>query len=94
MFKPVEVKALSDYRLWVKYSDGAEGIVDLSHLAGKGVFSLWDNYSNFEKVHIREKGAIAWDDQVDVCPDSIYMRITKQVPEEVFPNLASQKIHA
>ena len=38
MLRPVEVKALSDYRLWVRYSDGVTGEVDLSHLAGKGVF--------------------------------------------------------
>ncbi len=27
---PIEVKALERYRIWIKYSDGAEGIVDLS----------------------------------------------------------------
>ena len=75
MFKPVEVKVLSDYKLWVKYSDGVEGTVDLSHLAGKGVFSIWNDYGNFEKVYIGKSREIAWDDQVDVCPDSIYMRI-------------------
>ncbi|MCX7839868.1 MAG: DUF2442 domain-containing protein, partial [Anaerolineae bacterium] len=39
---PIEVKPLENYRIWLKYSDGREGIVDLSHLAGKGVFALWN----------------------------------------------------
>jgi hypothetical protein len=41
MYKIIEAKALEDYRLWLKYSDGTEGAVDLSHLAGKGVFAAW-----------------------------------------------------
>ena len=40
MLTPVEVKALDNYRLWVKYSDGVEGVVDLSNLVGDGVFAL------------------------------------------------------
>lgn len=31
MFKPIEVKALKSYRLFIKFSDGAEGEVDLDH---------------------------------------------------------------
>jgi len=38
MPKPTEVRPLDNYRIWVKYSDGSEGIVDLSDLAGAGVF--------------------------------------------------------
>jgi hypothetical protein len=59
VFKPVQVKALSDYRLWVKYADGVEGEIDLSHLAGKGVFALWNDYNIFEKVYIGTSGQIA-----------------------------------
>jgi len=33
---PIAVKPLPDYRIRIKYSDGAEGEVDFSHLAGKG----------------------------------------------------------
>jgi hypothetical protein len=76
MLKPVEVKALADYKIWVKYSDGVEGVANLSHLAGKGVFELWNDYSAFEKVYIGSNGQIAWSDKIDICPDSIYMEIT------------------
>ena len=45
-----EVKPLENFCLYVKYSDGTEGKVDLSEFAGKGVFALWDDYGQFEKV--------------------------------------------
>jgi hypothetical protein len=38
MYKVEDVKPLPEYRLRMRYSDGIEGVVDLSHLAGKGVF--------------------------------------------------------
>ncbi|RME74104.1 MAG: DUF2442 domain-containing protein [Chloroflexi bacterium] len=94
MFKPIEVKALPDYKLWVKYADGVEGEVDLSHLVGKGVFVLWNDYAAFEKVYIGEHGEIAWSDEIDICPDTIYMEITGKTPEELFPNLKAELIDA
>ncbi len=84
---PVEVKPLDNYRLWVKYLDGIEGVVDLSDLAGKGVFALWNDYREFEKVHIGPGGEIAWGDQIDLCPDSIYLKMTGKRPEDLFPRL-------
>ena len=41
MFKPIDVKALPGYKIWVRFADGTEGEADLSHLAGRGVFALW-----------------------------------------------------
>jgi len=73
---PIEVRALERYRIWVRYSDGAEGIVDLSDLAGRGVFILWDDEQEFRKVSIGPGGEITWGDQIDLCPDAIYLRLT------------------
>ena len=84
---PTEVRPLDGYRLWIKYSDGVEGIVDLSDLVGKGVFALWNDYREFQRVHIGSSGEIAWGDQVDLCPDAIYLKITGKQPEDIFPKL-------
>jgi hypothetical protein len=84
---PTEVKPLDNYRLWVKFSDGAEGIVDLSEFVGKGVFALWNDYREFQKVHIGPGSEIAWSDQIDMCPDAIYLKITGKKPEELFSKL-------
>ncbi|MCL4512090.1 MAG: DUF2442 domain-containing protein [Bacteroidetes bacterium] len=84
---PVEVRPLDRYRLWVKYSDGTEGVADLSDLVGKGVFALWNDYEEFKKVHIGASGEIAWSEQIDVCPDAIYLKISGKKPEDLFPRL-------
>ena len=94
MIKPVEVKASSDYRIWIRYADGAEGEVDLSHLAGRGVFSLWRDYTAFQNVYLGPNGEIAWSDEVELCPDSIYLKLTGKTPEEVFPNLTRTQVSA
>jgi len=40
---PIQIKPLENYRFWIEFSDGVEGIVDLSYLAGQGVFALWND---------------------------------------------------
>ena len=87
MFRPIEVKVLKDYRLWLRYDDGAQGEVDLADLAGCGVFRAWLDRKVFEAVHIDESGALAWPGNIDLCPDSLYLRLTGKAPEEVFPRL-------
>ena len=94
MYKAIEVKALPGYAVWVRFADGTEGQVDLSHLAGRGVFSLWDDSSAFQNVHIGSHGEIVWNDEVELCPDSIYLKLTGTSPEEVFPNLQRTKVGA
>ena len=94
MFTPIEVKALPKYRLWLRYSDGIEGEVDLSDLAGKGVFKLWNDYGSFENVHIGRHREIAWNGEVDLCPDAMYLRLTGKTPDEVFPNLREISVNA
>lgn len=93
MFKPVKIKALPDYKLWIRYEDGSEGELDVSNLAGRGVFKLWNDYSVFEDVSIAKDGAIYWNEDVELCPDATYMKLTGKKPEEVFPKLQT-KAHA
>ena len=94
MFNPIEVKALPHYRLWLRYADGVKGEVDLSYLVGRGVFSAWDDHKVFENVHIGARGAITWKDDIDLCPDALYLRLTGQTPEEAFPKLNVSELHA
>ena len=94
MLKPVDVKPLPGYKLWLKYGDGVEGEVDLSHLAGKGVFRLWDDPGAFEKVAIGGSGEIRWGEQVDLCADALYLQLTGKSLEDVFPNLRKAGVDA
>lgn len=76
MHRIIEVKPLQDYRVWLRFSDGVEGTVDLSGLVGKGVFSAWEDVAFFNSVHVdRESHTIAWDGQIDLCPDTLYAKV-------------------
>ncbi len=90
----VQVEARDNYELWVKYSDGVEGIADLSDFAGQGVFTLWNDYGEFRKAHIGSSGEIAWNDEVDIDSDAIYLKITGKKPEDIFPKLRELIQHA
>ena len=94
MFKPIQVKPLPGYKLWIEYTDGVAGEVDLSHLAGKGVFALWNDDDAFERVYIDDSDAIAWSEEIALCPDALYMRITGKTLEELFPNLKTELAYA
>ena len=89
MLDPLEVKALTGSRIWIRYADGEEGEVDLSHLAGQGVFTLWEDEEKWKNVRIAKDGAIRWSEDVELCPDATYLKLTGKSPEEAFPKLKS-----
>jgi hypothetical protein len=68
--------------------------VDLSDFAGKGVFSSWLEPGFFEQVKVTDVGAAEWPGGIDLCPDTLYMRLTGKSPEELFPSLRKTSTHA
>lgn len=84
MVRPIEVRPVGRYRIWLRYQDGTEGEVDLSHLAGRGVFAAWDDERVFAEVKLGPHGAVEWPGNLDLCPDALYFRLTGKRPEEVF----------
>lgn len=94
MFKPIKVTPLPGYKLAVEYAGGVQGVTDLSHLAGKGVFAIWNNPGVFESVQIGSHGEIKWSEEVELCPDALYLEITDKSASEVFPELAKATVHA
>jgi hypothetical protein len=94
MRKVKKVKPLQGYRVELEFDNGVSGIVDLSTLAGKGVFTFWHDPDVFEQVRIGPFGELAWGDQVDLCPDSLYLKLTGKKPAEVFPTLGQESVHA
>ena len=90
--KPVEVKPLTNFRIWLRYEDSTEGTIDLSDVAGRGVFAAWNDPAFFRSVRLGSHGAIEWGANIDICPDAMYLRLTGKSPEDVFPSLKS--VHA
>lgn len=61
MHRIVEVKPQAGFKVWLKFLDGVEGTVDLSELAGKGVFEAWNEPGMFDSVFIDPVShTIAW----------------------------------
>jgi hypothetical protein len=81
--KIVQAKPLANFRLELAFDDGEGGIVDLSHLAGHGVFEAWNKPNTFESVRITEFGAVEWPGEIDLCPDSLYLKLTGKLPPEM-----------
>jgi hypothetical protein len=92
--KVLEARPLEDYKIWLKFDDGITGEVDLSHLEGRGVFALWDNYENFQEFSIENGRSLMWSDEIDIDADSLYLRLTGKQPEELFPALKEESTHA
>ena len=73
----VAVEARPNYRLWVRFANGVAGEVDLSDIAGRGVFRRWsENPDEFAMVEIDEvTGAPMWPGDLDVAPDRLYAEV-------------------
>jgi hypothetical protein len=85
MIYPTSVEPREKYRIWLRYSDGADGEIDLSDVAGRGIFKAWDEPGYFEKVCITPHGSVAWGDEIELCPESLYIELTGKSVGEVMP---------
>ena len=94
MNKIVDVKPLDNYRIWLKFEDGTQGEVDLSDLAGRGVFVAWTDRNIFAAVRVEEGGGLEWPGEIDMCPDALYLRLTGKTVEDVFPDLKATSVDA
>ena len=86
---PVNVEARSGYTIFIEFSDGQLGEVDLSEWSNKEVFRRWKEREFFESVHVDDRKTIAGgsNEDLDVCADKIYMMLTGATVEELFPRL-------
>ena len=85
---PIHVEPLPGFRIRVKFSDGVEGTVDLSHLRHRGVFRQWEEPGFFERVFIsKESQTVTWPGDLDLDPDVLYARATGRASGDM--NLAA-----
>lgn len=74
--------ALPGYKLCVEFEDGVSGIIDLSAWKGKGVFVFWDDENNFKSCKITGNKKLAWNEEIDMDPDSFYLKLINKTFEE------------
>ncbi|MFC1672362.1 DUF2442 domain-containing protein, partial [Planctomycetota bacterium] len=94
MYKITRAEVKEDYKIEITFADGTQGTVDLSDLVGKGVFAKWKDREYFQGVQIGSSGELAWDDEIDLCPDALYLEMTGKTPQDVFPSLKHETVHA
>jgi hypothetical protein len=74
----VEARALEPYRLWLRFDDGAEGIVDVAALVPfQGVFESLRDPVEFDRAYVdHELGTVCWPCGVDLDPLVLYSHVT------------------
>ena len=88
----VEIPAITkaeprgDCRIWVEYDNGEQGEVDLSDLAQRRVpFRMLNIRQYFESV-CPVRSFLTWGEgELDIAPESLYMRVTGARFEDVYP---------
>ena len=74
----VDLKPMDGYVLCVRYSDGVEGVVDLSKMVRLALFSDLRKPGVFESVRVGEHGEVYWTPDANLCSDSLYLSILEQ----------------
>jgi hypothetical protein len=83
MLKITEAKVLEQCQIFLAFSDGIEGTLDLSDLAGRGVFQKLRDPDFMDQLYIdRESGTIAWPGGLDLDPVVLYSKISHKPIEE------------
>lgn len=75
----VEVVALEDYRLKLRFDDGVSGTVDLSDDLWGPMFEPLRDPKLFAQVFVDEFGAVCWPNGADYAPDALYKMVTDPV---------------
>jgi Protein of unknown function (DUF2442) len=89
-----ECQPLDNFRVYLRFDNGLSGVVDLSHLQGKGVFAAWDDPRVFKKVFVTAQGALEWPGEIDLCPDALYLRLNGASQDEITRNPTRSLTHA
>ena len=75
------VQPLENYRLYLKFEDNQEGVVDISQLIEfTGIFAPLQDLTYFKQVKLNpEWGTIYWENGADLDPDVLYSIVTNQI---------------
>jgi len=66
------IRAMDDYKLWIRFLTGEEKVFDFKPLLDKGVFSTLKNKEIFEGVYI-DLGVPVWcNGEIDIAPERLY----------------------
>lgn len=82
--KAVEVFALPEYKLQVRFEDEVAGIIDLKPLVQKGIFTVLQNERLFAEVKFNQL-AIFWSEELEIDLLNVYLELSGKSLDELFP---------
>jgi hypothetical protein len=77
------VTALSNFRLLIFWDNGEERIFDAKGLLQMRVFAPLRDEDFFKAVEVRH-GSILWPNDIDYCPDTLYLESRAKIGEEEY----------
>ena len=84
MNKLIDLKVLQDYRIWLRFKDGEEKIINFRPFIGKGFAAELLDREKFQKAFIEPGGGIAWENGYDFCPNYLKeVAAEKEVSREI-----------
>jgi hypothetical protein len=73
------VKPEPGFKLWLRFTDGVTGVVDLSADLWGPAFEELREPGYFAKVQVdSDLGTVAWPNGVDLAPETLYERVRKR----------------
>ncbi len=71
-----EAKYLHDYVIWLRFNDGAEGMVDLKDELYGEVFEPLKDIDRFKSFKVDpDLETIVWDNEADLAPEFLYVKM-------------------
>ena len=74
----IEARYLRDYAIWLRFTDGAEGEVDLSQELEGEVFGPLRDVERFKRFSIA-RHTLTWDNGADFAPEFLRKRVAVTV---------------
>ncbi len=81
------VAPTDDYRLALTFTNGEVREFDCSHLLGFGVFRELRDINYFLRAAAID-GTVAWPNEQDICPDTLYEDSIRHHPKNIDPTVA------
>ena len=71
--EPIEVKAIEKYKLYIKFKNGEEKILDMEPELNEKFYKRLKECEYFKNVKISETGiTIEWQNGEDIAPENLY----------------------
>ncbi|HET7314510.1 DUF2442 domain-containing protein [Salinisphaera sp.] len=77
--KVKEARYIQEYKLWLRFSDGKSGVIDLSRELWGPMFEPLKDSSIFRQVEVHpELETLSWPNGADFAPEFLYKQVVAE----------------